>query len=124
SMDAGGASGTGLGSPLLVGLLGDTELVPLLDVDAEIAAILQFELALARAAAAEGLASEDAAAAVAGACTGFRPDLGALVAGAARDGVVVPALLEQLRPRLPEQHRQALHFGATSQDAVDTALVL
>ena len=36
----------------------------------------------------------------------------------------MPALLAQLRQRLPDEHRKALHFGATSQDAIDTALVL
>ena len=37
---------------------------------------------------------------------------------------MVPALVRQLRSRLPEAHRGAVHFGATSQDIVDTSLVL
>ena len=123
-MHAGGTSGAGLGSPLLAGLLGDPQLSEFFTADAEIAAILQFEVALANAAAAEDVISETAAAAVADACSGFRPDLDALAAGVARDGVVVPALLSQLRHHLPDEHRPALHFGATSQDALDTALVL
>jgi 3-carboxy-cis,cis-muconate cycloisomerase len=123
-MEAGGAFGATLGSPLLAGLLADAELAELLGADAEIAAICAFETALGRAAADEGFLSEAAAAAVANACSGFRPDLAALAEGTARDGVIVPALLAQLRQRLSEEHRQALHFGATSQDAVDTALAL
>ncbi|HEV7276789.1 MAG TPA: 3-carboxy-cis,cis-muconate cycloisomerase [Devosiaceae bacterium] len=123
-METGGAFGAGLGSPLLAGLLGDAELAAMLGADAEIAAILQFEVALARAAAAEGFVTDAAALALADACSGFRADHEALAAGVARDGVVMPALLAQLRQRLPAAHHSALHVGATSQDAIDTALIL
>lgn len=123
-MDAGAAPAANFASPLLAGLLGDAELAAIMGADAEIAAILDFEVALARAAAAEGLASDAAATAVADTCSAFQPDMAALSEGVAHDGVVVPALLAQLRRHLPEQHREALHIGATSQDAIDTALVL
>ena len=36
----------------------------------------------------------------------------------------MPALLSALRERLPEPARSHLHAGATSQDIVDTALML
>jgi 3-carboxy-cis,cis-muconate cycloisomerase len=123
-MHGGAAPGTYLASPLLAGLLGDAELTAIMSADAEIAAILDFETALGRAAAAEGFVSAAAAAVVADACSAFQPDMAALSEGVARDGVVVPALLAQLRQRLPDEHHEALHFGATSQDAIDTTLVL
>ena len=45
-------------------------------------------------------------------------------AATARDGVVVPELVRQLRAAVGEPHAARLHFGATSQDVIDTALVL
>ncbi|MBP0650794.1 hypothetical protein J8J40_27475, partial [Mycobacterium tuberculosis] len=50
------------------------------------------------------------------------PDEAELAAGLARDGVLGPAFVAQLRAGLPEVHRAALHLGATSQDLTDTAL--
>lgn len=52
----------------------------------------------------------------------FIPDWRSLRAGAAQDGVVVPALVNQLRRQVsaPED----LHRGATSQDVLDTSLAL
>ena len=58
------------------------------------------------------------------ALAGFRADIGALAAATARDGVVVPELVRQLRAAVGEPHAARLHFGATSQDVIDTALVL
>lgn len=109
---------------LLDRLVGDAEVARHFRAEAEIDAILAFEVALAQAQAAEGAIAADAAAAIAGAAGGFSPDFDALSVGTARDGVVVPALLEQLRAALPQEFRAALHFGATSQDAIDTGLAL
>jgi 3-carboxy-cis,cis-muconate cycloisomerase len=50
--------------------------------------------------------------------------MGALSAAVARDGVVVPDLLRQLRGAVGEPHGDKVHFGATSQDVIDTALML
>ncbi|MGI9505013.1 MAG: 3-carboxy-cis,cis-muconate cycloisomerase, partial [Geminicoccaceae bacterium] len=44
--------------------------------------------------------------------------------GVARDGLIVPTLVKELRKSLDEAHRPHLHFGATSQDVIDTGLVL
>jgi len=46
------------------------------------------------------------------------------VKGLLRDGVVVPELVRQLRDAVGEPHRGAVHKGATSQDIVDTGLML
>lgn len=109
---------------ILQGLLGDTEAAGLFTGEAEIEAIVAFEVALARAEAAQGVIAPEAASAIAAMAERLRPDFSALSAGTARDGVVVPALLEQMRVLLPAGHRAALHFGATSQDAIDTGLAL
>ncbi len=92
--------------------------------EAEIAAMLRFEAALAEAEAELGLIPADAAAAIADAIRRFRPDPKALAEGVARDGLVVPSLIAALRDMLDAPHRPHLHVGATSQDVIDTGLVL
>jgi 3-carboxy-cis,cis-muconate cycloisomerase len=47
-----------------------------------------------------------------------------LAAGTRRDGMVVPAWIDQLRRQVGEPYGQHVHFGSTSQDALDTSLVL
>ncbi|WP_163267992.1 3-carboxy-cis,cis-muconate cycloisomerase [Chelativorans alearense] len=110
--------------PILAGLLGDEELAQLFSARAEIEAMLRFEAALAEAEAQEGVIPDGAARAIAEALAGFGPDISALKAGVASDGVVVPALIAQLRERLQPEYAPHLHFGATSQDAIDTGLAL
>lgn len=110
--------------PILSAMLGDPEIAALFSVDAEIGAMLRFERALVEVQAGLGLIPGEAADGIAGAVDGFVPDIPALAKGTARDGVVIPALLAQLRERLEPRHRQWLHWGATSQDAIDTGLVL
>lgn len=107
---------------LLSAIAGDEEIEALLSDEAQLVSVLAFESALAQATAEAGVISADAAAAVDAAIARFKPDWANLRAGMQRDGVVVPSLVAQLRAVLPEQHRAALHRGATSQDAVDTAL--
>lgn len=110
--------------PLLNALTGDEEIEALFGDEAQLAAILRFEGALAEAEAEAGMISAEAAAAVASGIAAFLPDWNDLAVGMARDGVVVPALVAQLRRYIAAPHAEALHKGATSQDAVDTALVL
>lgn len=110
--------------PLLAALAGDEEVEALFADAAELAAILAFEAGLAGAQADAGLIPEAAAEAIAAACRSFTPDPEDLARGMAADGVVVPALVRQLRAAVGAPHDAAVHLGATSQDAVDTALVL
>jgi len=111
-------------NPLFSGLLGDGEVGKLFSPEADIAAMLDFVSALANAQGACGEIGQEDAAAIAAAAERYRPDLTALAAGAARDGMIVPALIGALRESLPEAHRPALHRGATSQDLVDTSLAV
>ncbi|EHK59053.1 3-carboxy-cis,cis-muconate cycloisomerase [Allomesorhizobium alhagi] len=110
--------------PFLSGLFGDKEIEALLGIDAEIDAMLQFEIALAEAEAEAGLIPAEAASAIAKALAGFKPDTAALRSGMARDGVAVPELVRQMREKVGAPHADRLHFGATSQDVIDTAFVL
>lgn len=109
---------------LLNALTGDDEIAALLADAAQLAAMIRFEIALAEAEAEAGMISDAAAEAIAEGLAGFAPDWDDLARGMARDGVVVPALVAQMRCVIAEPHASALHKGATSQDAIDTALVL
>jgi 3-carboxy-cis,cis-muconate cycloisomerase len=110
--------------PLLRALVGDAEVEALFSDEADLAAMLRTEAALAAAQAEAGLIEAAAATRIAAVCDSFVPDLAGLARGLARDGVVVPALIEQLRAAVGESHAAAVHKGTTSQDIIDTSLVL
>jgi 3-carboxy-cis,cis-muconate cycloisomerase len=93
--------------------------------DAWFRALLEVEGALARSAARLGLVSETAAAAVTRACADpGRLDLATVVARAADAGNPVPPLVRALQGAVGDEAAGAVHVGATSQDVLDTALVL
>ncbi|HVW56452.1 MAG TPA: 3-carboxy-cis,cis-muconate cycloisomerase [Rhizobiaceae bacterium] len=110
--------------PFLSGLLGDAELSALFSAEADLRAMLAFEGALAAAEAKAGLVSPEAARAIAKGIASFEPDWPKLKRGTARDGVVVPELVRQLRSVVGPAAEKQVHFGATSQDVIDTSLAL
>jgi 3-carboxy-cis,cis-muconate cycloisomerase len=110
--------------PFLSGLLGDAEVGAFFSAEAELKAMLDFEEALAAAEAEKGVIPEAAGQAIAEAVAGFRPDVEELRESTARDGVVVPELVRQLRAAVGEPHAGHVHFGATSQDVIDTGFAL
>ncbi len=92
-----------------------------------LAAMLAFESSLARAQAAEGLIPEASAKAIAAACASLRPDVEALVAQAKRSATLAVPLVDALRAQLRRDAPASaahVHFGATSQDVLDTAMAL
>ena len=113
-----------LDSPILSALLGDAEIAAYFSIEADIRAMLAFEGALARAQALVGLIPTDAAAHIAVVCDAFSPDVASLAKGAAQDGVVAPALVKLLRAKVGAPHDAHVHRGATSQDVIDTSLIL
>src|SRR5919198_5923703 len=102
--------------PWLSALLGDEEITRYFSADAELRAMLEFEVALAMAEAELGIIPMDAAHAIAAVAITFAPDRAALAAGTARDGMVVPDWVGQLRKAVGEPHGKHVHFGSTSQD--------
>lgn len=110
--------------PLLSALLGDDEASRHFSVEAELEAALAFERALAEAEAENGIIARDAAAAIAATLDKFRPDTALLRTAVARDGVMAPELVRQIRAAVGEPHGDKVHFGATSQDVIDTSLAL
>ena len=105
---------------LLSPLLGDEEIAGLFSVEADLAAMLSFEVALAIAEAKEGFISGEAAQTIEKNISHFKPNYEKLGLGMARDGISVPTLVTQLK----EQVNPNIHFGATSQDAIDTSFML
>ena len=92
-----------------------------------IGAMLAFEGTLAEAQAAEGLIPQDAAAAIARACAALRIDEDALVAegkGSATLAVPLVRMLKESVAHAAPDHSRHVHFGATSQDVLDTAMAL
>ncbi len=87
-------------------------------------AMLDFEVALGRALAGAGIATDRAASEIADAADAAAFDLAAIGRAAADSATLVPAMLSQLRARLGDEATAHLHQGATSQDVVDTALML
>ncbi|MEJ6402047.1 3-carboxy-cis,cis-muconate cycloisomerase [Yoonia sp. 2307UL14-13] len=91
--------------------------------DRQFGHMIAFETALARGLGHIGNVPLDMSQAAVKSLKGFSPDIPALMAGTARDGLPIPALIEQLRDAAGP-HAAAIHTGATSQDVLDTALVL
>ena len=103
---------------------GDAELAEILSDLNEVERLVLFERALARVQGRLGVIPAAAGEGIFAGLARADLDLEALAAGVCETGVPIPALVSALRAQLPEQHGQWLHWGATSQDAVDTAQVL
>ena len=86
--------------------------------------MLEAERALAAACAAVGLVSEEAAAQIADVCRVDLYDTGRLVEEGRTVGNPAEPLVRALRDAAGEGAADAVHFGATSQDVVDTAAML
>jgi 3-carboxy-cis,cis-muconate cycloisomerase len=108
--------------PYLSALLGDDEMAGQFSIEEDCEQMFYFEEALSRALAEEGLIPE--AAMEIYPVAPFMPDLSRLRAATARDGVIGPDYVAQLREALGSPAGDYVHFGATSQDLVDTSLVL
>ncbi|MFF0299896.1 3-carboxy-cis,cis-muconate cycloisomerase [Streptomyces sp. NPDC004562] len=87
-------------------------------------ALLDAEAALTRAQAALGLVPEAAARAVTGAAVADRFDARALAEEARSGGNPVIPLVGALTRAVGEEHGPCVHLGATSQDIMDTAMML
>jgi 3-carboxy-cis,cis-muconate cycloisomerase len=89
--------------------------------------MLDFEAALARAQARVGVIPASAAAPIADSCNAERIDLPALASASAAAGNLAIPLVKQLTALVGKGDKDAskfVHWGATSQDAIDTGLVL
>ena len=92
--------------------------------EALLQAMLDVEAALASACAAQGLITAGAAEAIAAACVAANFDADALARATGMHATPVVGLVEALRGAVGEPHARDVHLGATSQDIIDTALML
>src|SRR5246127_4124154 len=114
-------------SPLLAPLLSSGPMRVVCDDAATLQHMLDFEAALARAEAAFGGISQVAARPIAGACKADRFDLDALGQAATRSGNLAIPLVKALTATVAKTNAEAaryVHWGATSQDVIDTAAML
>jgi 3-carboxy-cis,cis-muconate cycloisomerase len=94
---------------------------------AYIQSLLEFEAALAHAEAKAGVIPAADAQIIAAACRAAEFDIEELAAQAALSGNVAIPLVKKLTELVAKQNKDAarfVHWGATSQDAMDTAVVL
>jgi len=113
--------------PLIDSLATTAPMEELFSDQSILAAMLAFESALARTQARAGIIPEAAAQAIAAAATASDFDVKALARDTLRAGTpgipLVKALTERVRASNPAAAGY-VHWGATSQDVADTALVL
>jgi len=101
----------------------DDEINALLTDAAYVRALVEVEIALARAEARVGVIPASAAAEIAKA-QAANVKIAALAAGTLRSGFPIIALVQELRSQVSAEAAPYLHWGATTQDIMDTACVL
>ncbi len=108
---------------MLAPLLSDAETADLFSDESTLRAMLDFEVALARVEERLAAIPSGTAAAIASAAVAWKPDWKRLGQGSVEVGHPVASLVDQLRAEAGPAG-DFVHWGATAQDVVDTALIL
>jgi 3-carboxy-cis,cis-muconate cycloisomerase len=114
-------------SPLLAPMLSSAAMRAVCDDGVCLQHMLDFEAALARAEAAVGVIPASAAGPIADACNAGAFDLAALAEAATKSGNLAIPLVKALTAKVTKADADAaryVHWGATSQDVIDTAAML
>jgi 3-carboxy-cis,cis-muconate cycloisomerase len=114
-------------SPLLAPMLSSAAMRAVCDDAATLQHMLDFEAALARAEAACGVIPAAAAGPIGTACSAQSFDQAALAEAATRSGNLAIPLVKALTANVAKADAEAaryVHWGATSQDVIDTATML
>jgi 3-carboxy-cis,cis-muconate cycloisomerase len=114
-------------SSLLMPMFSSAAMRAIVDDRARVQRMLDVEAALARAEAAAGVIPEASLAPITTACRAERLDLAAIAAAAPAAGNLLIPLVKALTAEVAKADTHAagfVHWGATSQDVIDTALVL
>lgn len=115
---------TVLDSAIFAPLFEDPEIARLLTDHAYVRAMVQVEAALARAEGRLGIIPAGAAEEICKKALVDAIDVAALGKGTARSGFPVIALIDELRKAVGREAALYVHWGATTQDIMDTACVL
>jgi 3-carboxy-cis,cis-muconate cycloisomerase len=111
-------------SAIYGGLFGTDEIRALFDDRRRLGFMLEVEVALARAEAAVGIVPAEAAEAIAAAADPARLDLDQIRVETEKAGQPVMAIAKALAQAAGPEAGRWVHWGATTQDVTDTALVL
>jgi 3-carboxy-cis,cis-muconate cycloisomerase len=114
---------TPLDSAIFAPLFSDAEISTLLGDEAFVRSLVEVEVALARAEARVGVIPAAAAEQIA-AVKAESIDVVALAAGTGRSGFPIIALVKELQKQVGAETAPFVHWGATTQDIMDTACVL
>ena len=113
-----------LASSYLSSVFTDDKVADILSDRFMVRAMLIIEGSLADAQGQLGIIPAEAAARISLTARQLPLDPSVLGGGMIRDGVPIPALIDILREALPPEAAPFVHYGATSQDIMDTATVL
>lgn len=113
----------GLEQSWLWGLVGDDAAARIWSAERQAERMIAFESAHARALGKAGVVESARAERLATAIDNVTLDLASLQSGTRRDGVPIVELVAQLKAAVADD-ADRIHLGATSQDVIDTGLVL
>ncbi len=114
-------------SSIFEGFLTTSEVLEAFNEDNFLEAMLRFEASLARAQASVGLIPEAAAQSIIGTCKVELFDVAKIVRESGRAGSIAIPFIKSLKETVGLFNKEAagfVHFGATSQDVIDTALAV
>ena len=114
-------------SGIFGGFLSTPEAIKLFSERKLVEAMLRFEAALARAQANVGLIPDEAAQSIIGTCKVELFDVGKIVRESVREGGIAVPFVKSLKETVSLFNEEAgayVHFGASSQDVVDSAMAL
>jgi 3-carboxy-cis,cis-muconate cycloisomerase len=109
---------------MLVGLYGDDRMAAILSEQELIASWIRVEAALATAQGEAGVIAPDTAAAIAHTAATAAIDPVRLWRETRNVGYPILPLVRQLDEALPDEHRGRVHYGATTQDIMDSGLAV
>ena len=105
-------------------LFNDERITELFSDTRYISTLVEVEIALAKVQGELGVIPGDAAERIKAQTASFQPDLIRLGEVTAQQGFPVVGLIQQLREHIGEEAASFVHWGATTQDIIDTALIL
>jgi 3-carboxy-cis,cis-muconate cycloisomerase len=111
-------------SHTLLALLGDEQAVELFGMSHDLAAIMAFEVELAKAQEKCGRIPKGTGKRIEKTINTLEIPADLVIAGMARDGVAVPTIVSIIKGAVAPDDAQYVHFGATSQDAIDTSFMM
>ena len=111
-------------SKIYAPLFSDAEIATTFSDEQFVRYLLEVEAALAKVQARLGIIPGEAAEKIVAGVSDLHVDFERLQAGTEKAGVPIVDLVRQLRQQVGEEAASYVHWGATSQDILDTALVL